>query len=180
MWWCCDAYYFNISHIEISHNSFQVIVSSTGAVTYETSKELARIIKPFVGTYPYQVQNTKDFIQQMQGIHLQPDQCIMPYDVKALFTSVPLQSAINIIQKLLDEDKELQQRISMSVGHITSLLEFCLKGTYFTFQGKHYEQLEGAAMGSPISSIVANLYMENFEVICITTSPHPLNSGKDL
>ena len=105
------------------------IVSSTGAVTYETSKELARILKPLVGRSPYQVLNTKDFIQQIQGIHLQPDQCIMCYDVNALFTSVPIQPAINIIKKLLDEDKELQQRASMTVSHITCLLEFCLKST---------------------------------------------------
>ena len=32
------------------------IVSSIGAVTYETSKELPRILKPLVGRYPYQVQ----------------------------------------------------------------------------------------------------------------------------
>ena len=97
----------------------------------------------------------------------------MSYDVKALFTSVPFQPAINIIKKLLDEDKELQQRTSMTVSHITCLLEFCLKSTYFTFQGKHCEQLEGAAMGSPVSPIVANLYMENFEVEAINTAPHP-------
>ena len=40
------------------------------------------------------------------------------------------------------------------------LLGFCLHNTYFSFQNKFYEQFEGAAMGSPISPIVANLYME--------------------
>ena len=123
-------------------------------ISYESSK-------PLVGRSPYHVQNTQDFIQQLQGIQLQPDQCMVSYDVKALFISVPIQPAINIIKKLLDEDKELQQRTTLSVNNITCLLEFCLKNTYFTFQGKHYEQLEGAAMGSPISPIVANLYMEN-------------------
>ena len=93
--------------------------------------------------------------------------------------SVPIQPAINIIKKMLDEDKELQQRTTMSVKNITSLLEFCLKSTYFTFQGKHYKQLEGAAMGSPISPIFADLYMENFEVKAISTAPHPLISGRD-
>ena len=146
------------------------IVSSIGAVTYETSKELARILKPLVGRSLYQVQNTQDVIQQIQGIHIQPDQCIMFYDVKALFTSVPSQQAINIIKKLLDEDRDLQQGNSMTVSDITCLLEFCLKSTYIIFQGKHYEQLEGAAMGSPISPIVANLYIT---VEAITTSPHP-------
>ena len=87
----------------------------------------------------------------------------MSYDVKALFTPVPIQPAINMIKKLLDEDKDLQQRTSMTVSHITCLLEFCLRSTNFTLQGKHYEQLEGAAMGLPISPIVANLYMENLK-----------------
>ena len=156
------------------------IVSSIGAVSYERSKELPRIRKPLVGKSPYQVQNTKDFIQQIQGIHLQPDQHIMSYDVKVLFTSVPIQPAINIITKLLEDQGELQHRTSMSVSHITRLLEFYLKGTYFTFQGRYYEQQEGAAMGSSISPIVANLYMEDFEKKAINSSPHPLVSGEDL
>ena len=109
------------------------IVSSMGAVTYETSKELARILKLLVGRSSHHVQNTQDFIQQIKGIHLQPDQCIMSYDVKALLTSVPIQPAINIINKLLDEDEQRQQRTSMTVSNITCLLEFCLKSTYFTF-----------------------------------------------
>ena len=53
------------------------------------------------------------------------------------------------------------------------LLDFCLRSTYFTYQGKYYEQVDGAAMGSPISPIVANLYMENFEVRALSTSSNP-------
>ena len=61
----------------------------------------------------------------------------------------------------------------MSVKNIITLLEFCLKSTYFTFQGRYFEQHEGAAMGSPISPIVANIYMEGFETKAISSSPHP-------
>ena len=81
------------------------IVSSIGTVSYEISKELARILKPLVGKCPYQVQNTREIIQQVKGIKLQKDECIMSYDVKALFTSVPIQPAIDIIRKLLEEDR---------------------------------------------------------------------------
>ena len=72
---------------------------------------------------------------------------MVSFDVKALFTSVPIQPAITIIKRLLEEDQSLQQRTTMSVNNITCLLEFCLKSTYFTYQGKHFEQLVGSAMG---------------------------------
>ena len=98
---------------------------------------------------------------------------MVSFDVKALFTSVPVQPAISIIKKLLEKDQTLQQRTTMSVNNISCLLEFCLKSTYFTYQGQHFQQLEGAAMVSPISPIVANLFMEDFEERAISTSPHP-------
>ena len=134
------------------------IISSTGAVTDSTSKELSRILKPLVGKSSNHIQNSQEFIQQIQGIQLQPNQCMVSFDVKALFTSVPIQLAITIIKKLFEEDQSLQQRTTMSVNNITCLLEFCLKSTYFMYEGQHFEQLEGAAMGSPISPIVANLW----------------------
>ena len=49
----------------------------------------------------------------------------MSFDVKALFTSVLIQPAIQIIKKLLEEDQDLKQRTSMSADHIVCLLEFC-------------------------------------------------------
>ena len=66
----------------------------------------------------------------------------------------------------------------MEVEDIILLLEFCLKNTYFSFQGQFYEQVEGAAMGSPVSPIVANLYMEYLEQKALSTpAPNPPNSG---
>ena len=53
------------------------------------------------------------------------------------------------------------------------LLGFCLHNTYFSFQNKFYEQVEGVAMGSPISPIVANLYMECFEGRALRSAANP-------
>ena len=61
------------------------IVSSRGSVTYNTSKELARVLKPLAGRSTFSVQNTMDFVEQVKNIRLQPQEYIISYDVKALY-----------------------------------------------------------------------------------------------
>ena len=53
------------------------IVSSIGAVTYQTSKELSKILKPLVGKSPHHVHNNEEFLQHLKGIHLGPDEVII-------------------------------------------------------------------------------------------------------
>ena len=165
--------FYGLPKVHKSGMPLRPIVSSIGSVTYETSKELSRILKPLVGRPPHHVQNNQEFLKQLEDIKMGPDDIIMSYDVKALFTSVPIKPALKIIQKLLEEDHTLPQRTTMTVKNITCLLEFCLSSTYFTFQEKFYEQVEGAAMGSPLSPIAANLYMEDFEMRALNTAPLP-------
>ena len=81
--------------------------------------------------------------------------------------------ALGIIKDLLEKDPTIKERTVMSVRDIVLLLEFCLKNTYFSFQDQFYEQVEGAVMGSPVSPIVANLYMVYFEQKALNTAPTP-------
>ena len=163
--------YYGLPKIHKAGVPMKPIISSRGSATYETAKELAKIIKPMVERSPHYVQNNKDFLDSIKNIKIQPDECIMSYDVSALFTFIPIEPAIKIIQKHLEDDKDLSNRTSMTVNHIIRLLDFCLKNTYFSLQGRFYEQTEGAAMGSPISPLVANLFIEDLEVQAIRTSP---------
>ena len=164
--------FYGLPKVHKSGIPLRPIVSSIGSVTYGTSKELSRILKPLVRRFQH-VQNNQEFLKQLEDIQMGPDDIIMSYDVKALFTSVPIKPALKIIQKLLEEDHTLPQRTTMTVKNITCLLEFCLTSTYFTFQEKFSEQVEGATMGSPISPIVANLYMEDFEMGALNTASQP-------
>ena len=66
----------------------------------------------------------------------------------------------------------------MPIPQIVTPMEFCLKNTYFLFQGKYYEQVHGAAMGSLISLPLANLFMEEFALKTINSAPTPLSMAQ--
>ena len=141
--------FYGLPKIYKTGTPLRPIVSRRGSITYGVAKELSYIIKPLVGQSPHHLKNTQHFIQQLQGKKLEPGEVITSFDVKPLFTSVPVQPAIQIVKQRLQQDNTLPQRTSMSIPQITSLLEFCLTHTYFLFQGKYYEQVQGAAMEIP-------------------------------
>ena len=82
----------------------------------------------------------------------------------------PVGESVSIIHERLREDETLGDRTSLFVEQIANLLKMCLKSIYFSFGGNFYEQKEGAAMGSPVSAVVANLYMEFFEELALETA----------
>ena len=104
---------------------------------------------------PHLIQRPSDFVSKVREITLLPEECLMSCDVTTLFTSVPIDPALNIIKDLLEKDDNLSNRTVLSVQNIIDLLGFCLHNTYF-FQDKFYEQVEGTAMESSVSPIVAN------------------------
>ena len=97
----------------------------------------------------------------------------MSHDVVALFTSVPVDRATVIIHQRLLDDNTLSERTNVSVDNITELLTWVLSTTYFVYQGVYYKQIHGAAMGSPVSPIVCNLFMEDLEQRAIATALNP-------
>ena len=174
---CVPPKFYGLPKIHKPDTPLRPIVSSCGSVTYGVAKELAKILKPLVGKTPHHINSTQDFVEQAKQFKLEPGECLSSYDVSALFTSVPIDPALKIIKDLLDKDTTLKERTVMEVGDIILLLGFCPKNTYFSFQGQFYEQVEGAAMGSPVSPIVASLYIKYLQQKALSTAPHPPNFG---
>lgn len=53
--------------------------------------------------------------------------------------------------------------VSYLMEDICSLLKHSLESTYLTFRDKIYQQVHGAAMGSPVLVVVANLVIEDIK-----------------
>ena len=153
------------------------IVSSMSSVTYGVAEELARILKPLVGKTIYHVNNSKEFEDEIRNSKIEERECITSFDVTALFTSIPEASALVLIKDRLEQDTELLNRTPLSASYIIKLLGFCLNNSYFFFQNQFFDQNKGTSMGSSVSPIVANIFMEAFEHRAINIALNPKGSG---
>ena len=174
---CVLPKFYGLPKIHKTGNPLRLIVSSRGSVTYGVSKVLSKVLKLLVGKSPHHIQSTGDFVTKAKRLTLQLGECLSSYDVTSLFTSVPIDPELNIIKNLLEKDEMLNDRTVLSVQNIIELLGLCLHNTHFSFQNKFYEQVEGAPMGSPVSPIVTNLYMECFERKALSSAINPPGHG---
>lgn len=97
------------------------------------------------------------FVQKLKDLKLEPSDITVSFDVVSLFTRVPLGESMDLIKESFPPD-------------IAELFRVCLTGSYFLWNGNYYEQTEGVAMGSPISPIIANFFMERFEEKALESS----------
>ena len=54
---------------------------------------------------------------------------MVSFDVKSLFTQIPIEDALVIIKERLESDDSLEDRTTFSVQQICHLTEMCLKLT---------------------------------------------------
>ena len=146
------------------------IVASVGSPTYKLAKELAHVLSPLTGKTESFVKNSAEFANRIRKEPVTDGDMMVSFDVVSLFTRVPVDDALRSISILLSEDNTLYERTTIDADDICSLTELCLRTTYFQFEDRFFEQIDGAAMGSPLSPIVANLYMETFEKTALTTA----------
>ena len=60
---------------------------------------------------------------------MEPDEELQSYDMSALFTSVPVDNALEVIREKLEEDQNMSDRTPLAPDDIIRLLNLCLKCT---------------------------------------------------
>ena len=113
------------------------------------------------------------------------------FDVLALFTSISVPTALEVINCLFTEHTEVpetrgkyncsieENTVGLQKNEVMNLLKLVLENCIFSFQGNFYKQLHGAAMGLPCSPVVANIYMEYFEDLALGPElPIPVKEWK--
>ena len=81
--------------------------------TYQCSKHIAKLIAPLSGGTPPFLKNSQHFVEFVKDIELRSNEVVVSFDVKSLFTNVPVDEAIEVILHKLSEDKALEDRTAL-------------------------------------------------------------------
>nr|VZI29896.1 unnamed protein product [Spirometra erinaceieuropaei] len=92
-------------------------------------------------------------LADIRGKTIRPHQIMVSFDVVPVFTSITPELPRDVLHKRL-EKKYDETTGPLKIQHLMQLFAFCQR-TFFTFDGKTYEQIKGTPLGSPISSLVA-------------------------
>ena len=155
------------------------IVSCVNSFSYNLSKFLSDILSPLTGLSEHTAKCSTSFADYLRLQSIQYKEIMVSFDVESLFANDPIEAACSIAEQVMQTDKDFTDRTNLSPSHVTNLFEFVLRSSYFMYNRNFFEQLEGIAMGSPVSAVIANLFMENFEQQALRSCP-PKYTPQDL
>lgn len=137
------------------------LVNFTTAPSYKVSKKLVQIIKNSISLKNnHSTKNCTEFINKLKNVQIKPNYRIASFDIVDLYTNIPVHDTIAILKSNLGE---ANIRSTDEINEIITLLEVVLNQNYFIFDGKYYIQKKGLAMGSPLSGLLADIYLNHYE-----------------
>ena len=95
----------------------------------------------------------------LSNIQIPENNLMLSFDVKNLFTSIPIDFAMAAITEAVTANDSILQTTNLSKEDIIDLTKICLLSNYFQYNQEMYKQISGTPMGSPISVVVAEITM---------------------
>ena len=98
------------------------------------------------------------------------------FEVSTPFTNISVPVALEVINRkfmeYIDErgtEHFLKKKKNFFIPNdkVMSLLELAINSSFFCYQGRFYKQLQGTAVGSPVSPVIANIHMEYFTELAL-------------
>jgi hypothetical protein len=142
---------------------YRPIVPCHSTVQAPLAKFVSKLLKPIVEKCRYVLKGTKQLAQKLAELKLDPSRkaWIVSGDVVAFYPSIPLDDAIEIVYDMYikfypDSSEEMRDLVLKSLVLVNAI-------NVVEFQGLHYLQTAGLAMGQAPSPDIANLWGAHFE-----------------
>ena len=162
-------YMYGLPKVHKENVPFRPIISTCGSPAYYLSKWAAKQLSPLLGVFSdSHLKHNQDLLDFLKKV-VPGDDKFISFDVSSLFTNVPLQPALEFLErKLLASSFEFDVPIECLID----LVKLCLNQSYFQFEDGFYEQIFGLSMGNPLSPVISCLFLEYLE-----TEKLPLYKG---
>ena len=104
-------------------------------------------------------QDTFTFIKELEQVR-DYNIFLVSFDISSLFTNIPLNETIELA---LDYILSNNPDVNIIRKDIKKLFQFGTSETNFYSNGESYEQVDGVAMGYPLTPVPTNLFMGHHE-----------------
>ena len=149
---------YGLPKIHKTNMPLRPICSSINSPSYSLCKYVIKILNNLTKESRYNVKDAIEFKNKINNTYICDDEIMISLDVVSLFPSIPIDFAINIIDKKWEI---IQNYTTMTKRLFLDIIKFCIiDNRYFTFDGKIYAQQKGMPMGSPASPVIADIVME--------------------
>eukprot|EP00105_Crassostrea_gigas_P004177 XP_011417314.1 PREDICTED: uncharacterized protein LOC105320883 [Crassostrea gigas] len=143
------------------------IVSAIGHPTEKISEFIDLHLRPHVEDLPSYLKDTTDYLNKTPSSGLPDHTLLVTMDVTSLYTNIPHDEGIEACREVWDS-RTIQQP---STESLLKLLEHVLKLNNFMFNGEHYIQISGTAMGTKMAPSYANIFMGRLERNLLLRAP---------
>ncbi|XP_076055184.1 uncharacterized protein LOC143033578 [Oratosquilla oratoria] len=129
------------------------IIAFRGSPIYKLARDLAKRLRPLVESSEWMFSNSADFVKRLRGINMEEDDCMVSFDVKAMFALLPQDLLRQAAMSTVKNSQEFLEKKKLMAKELMGLVNLCLDLTFFKFREKMYHQNVGIPMGSPISVV---------------------------
>jgi hypothetical protein len=135
------------------------VVSTINSVGQPIAKFINEILKNINDKTKYNIKNSFDFKTFVDSVNLDdPTLELVSFDVKSMFTNIPLDLVLDIVN---ERWHEIKSHTKLPKKWFLTLLKFSIFDcNYFMGDDNFYRQKSGLAMGSSLSPILSDLVLE--------------------
>jgi hypothetical protein len=139
-----------------NHIPIRLVINNRTAPAYKFAKYLTKALNHRINlNNHYNITNSINLANDLIRIDISENHRLITFDIQDLYVNVPMEETINITRQ-----RPLHNNGSHTTQQMLALLTVVLNQHYFSFQQTIYQPNQGIAVGSLISGIIAEIFLQ--------------------